>query len=46
MHRSPASGPEAAVEEIEPGDADSKRINERNDLFGDRRPEWYLTGGA
>lgn len=46
LHRSPERGPEIAVREIEPAQADDKRINERNDLFGDRRPEWYLTGCA
>jgi predicted amidohydrolase len=41
IHRSSASGPEVAVKEIEPGEADDKRLNERNDLLNDRRPEWY-----
>jgi len=27
--------------EIDPAEADNKRVTERNDLFQDRRPEFY-----
>ncbi len=30
--------------EIDPADADNKRINPYNDLLGERRPEYYLVG--
>ncbi len=42
VHRSSDSQPEITVEEIEPGEADDKRLNERNHLLDDRRPEWYV----
>ncbi len=41
LHRSPVNEPEIAVVEIEPRNADSKRLNDRNDLFDDRRPDAY-----
>jgi predicted amidohydrolase len=43
LHRSPEDRAEIMAIEIEPASADDKRIGDRNDLFGDRRPEWYLT---
>jgi len=41
-HRCRVDGPEIAMEEIEPGIADDKYLNERNDLFRDRRPDMYM----
>lgn len=42
LHRSTPDEPEIFAVDIETGEADDKHLNERNDLFGDRRPEWYL----
>ena len=42
LHRSPVDEPEIAVKEIEPGDADDKHLNERNDLFDDRKLDAYV----
>jgi predicted amidohydrolase len=41
LARLPVDAPAAAVVEVDPALARSKRLNEQNDLFGDRRPELY-----
>jgi predicted amidohydrolase len=41
LSTAPADKPFAAVVEIEPVKALSKKINDFNDLFKDRRPEFY-----
>jgi predicted amidohydrolase len=41
--QAPIEGEAAAVCEIDPSAADSKRVGTRNDLFADRRPECYAT---
>ncbi|MDK2371864.1 MAG: nitrilase-related carbon-nitrogen hydrolase [Candidatus Korarchaeota archaeon] len=39
--QAPKEGEHVMVAEIDPKLADSKKINELNDIFGDRRPEFY-----
>jgi predicted amidohydrolase len=39
--QAPPGGEAVAVCEIEPAQADQKRIGSRNDRFADRRPEFY-----
>lgn len=41
LHRSSATCAEAARVTIEPGRADNKSATERNNLFADRRPDFY-----
>jgi len=41
LARSRRTGEEVRVVEIEPKDADSKRITMRNDLWADRRTDLY-----
>ena len=42
LARSRRTGEEVKVVEIDPNEADSKKITERNDLWADRRTELYL----
>ncbi|HDI74104.1 MAG TPA: acyltransferase [Candidatus Korarchaeota archaeon] len=39
--QAPKEGEHVMVAEINPTEADNKRINELNDIFGDRRPDLY-----
>jgi predicted amidohydrolase len=42
LAQAPTEGDCVAFCEIDPAAADDKRVNPRNDLFADRRPEWYV----
>jgi predicted amidohydrolase len=42
LHRAASDKPEIFSQEINISDADNKNLNERNHLFNDRRPEFYL----
>lgn len=44
LHRSPAQREEIHIRGIDPAEARDKRITPRNDLLGDRRPEFYAIG--
>ncbi|MDK2384901.1 MAG: nitrilase-related carbon-nitrogen hydrolase, partial [Candidatus Korarchaeota archaeon] len=39
--QAPKEGEHVMVAEIDPKLADNKKINELNDIFGDRRPRFY-----
>jgi predicted amidohydrolase len=41
LTRAPADGDSLTVVEVNPGRAQNKRVTELNDLFGDRRTEFY-----
>ena len=41
LARSPRTGEEVRVVEIDPSDADSKRVTDHNDLWADRRTDLY-----
>jgi predicted amidohydrolase len=42
LHRAEIDKPEIFMQEIDLAVADNKNVNERNHLFNDRRPEYYL----
>ena len=41
LARAPAEGDSLTVVEVDPGRAQNKRVTDRNDLFADRRTEFY-----
>lgn len=41
LAQAPEGGEHVAVVEVDPSLADDKRVNELNDIFSDRRPEFY-----
>jgi predicted amidohydrolase len=42
LYRGPTAKPTVHIMEIDPEQARDKKLNKMNDLFIDRRPEWYI----